>query len=278
MSYNRNEQFANLEREERRNSRRNSLPPPVVQQPQSVLFSFERIKALSPFLQKLLRELSSKYGKIKCSITNTDQKLYTLEQYRLMNSLPKHMHFQQKFVNNLEDMEAKTNMINHLLKVEMTKLTTIKTDMEAKYNDMYADLESYFAEGTSYRKQLEEVKPFLSLMIEDQYHLLQLKMSKDRIRKEEKERKFLEKKERDEEPIEVTHKDISKLLNQIEKLKIEQRKISKNVNGKVGRDPKKNSTLPKNAKSKAEKKPGDKKKKDSKGNGKRKNTSIKRRY
>jgi hypothetical protein len=280
MSYSRKEQMDNLDREERREERKkvrfetnNSQPEPS-KPPDSGLYMLDKIKKLSPYLQKLLKELSIKFAKLKCTTSNIDQRLYVIDQHRIQGALPKHMHSQQKFVNNLIDMDTKNNMILHLLQIETTKLNEIKMDIDAKINDMYPELESFLAEGSTYHNHIEELKPLLNFFVDDEYHTMQLKMFRDKAKKDEKQQKFLAKKEQEDEPVEVSKKDINKLLKEIQNLKIQQKKLlTKNVQGK---ETKKKAALPKDKKQ-GEKKVQNKSTKGSNTNGKKKSTSIKRR-
>jgi hypothetical protein len=273
--------MSNLEREERRQNRRESESSNSTSKlSTSDLYSFEKIKNLAPFVQQLLKELSLKYAKIKCSISNIEEKIYVLDQHRLQGSLPNNMKFQQKFVNNLEDMNTKTSIVNHLLQVETSKLTELKQDLQGKYDDMITELETYMNEGTTYHKHQAQIKSLLNMMLENQYHMMQLKMHKDKQKKEEKARKFAEKKEREEALVEVSNKEISKIVKELASLKIAQnqmRKSAKNVQGKARAQTKKNPTLPK-TNSSGEKKVKEKQSKGSNTNGKKKGTSIKRQY
>jgi hypothetical protein len=274
--------MANLDREDRRQQRRNSIelksrPATTVSPPVSDLYSFEKIKNLPPYLQKLLKELATKYAKIRCSIHNLENKLYTIEQNLLQGVLPQYMHFQQKFVNSLEDMNTKTNMIKHLLDTETNKLKTIRNDFQAKYDDRFTEFESFLSDESMYKKHLNELKPLLTILVDDNFHSMQLKAYKDTQKKQAKLQQFMEKKERDEEPTEVSTKDLRKLMKEIETLKINQKNLTKNVKGKEGKNTKKKPTLPKPKKS-GEKKASNKSTKPSNTNGKKQNTSIKRRH
>jgi hypothetical protein len=113
-------------------------------------------------------------------------------------------------------------------------------------------------------------------MVENHYHIMKMKMYKDQQKKEAKAQKFLEKKEREEETVEVKGKDIKKLLKEIENLKLKHKALSKNVQGKKDH-PKKRSSLPKDKKADPKKTKGNSTK-GSNTNGRKKSTSIKRQY
>jgi hypothetical protein len=280
MSYSRREQMLNLDREDRRETRRLSNPQlSIHNQPNSEpngLHLFEKIHTLAPFLKQLLIELGTKYAKIQCSISNIETKTNLLNEHKQNITLPDYMHHQQKFVNTIESMDTKNEMILHILTMELNKLDTVKANLLAKSNDKYLELQSHLKDGTTFKTNLNELKKYFDASIENSFHTMQLKMFKDIQRKEEKHKKFLEKKERDNAEITVKAKDIKNLLKQIEQLKLQQKQLAKNVNGKTG-NKKKRTALPKKKMEvklkgpKVTRKP----RKSLKSNGKKKGTTSK---
>lgn len=268
--------MANLNRQDERLGR-----PPVSSTVNSIspaIHLLEKFTTLAPFLQSLLKELATKYAKIRCAVANVQEKIIILNENSRNVTLPRHMNMQQKFINSLDNMDTKTEMIQHILNLEKQKCETILTDLQAKYNDHFIEMESYLDTNMAYKKNIDTIKPFLTAMIENNYHTMKLKMFKDKQKRDAKHEKFMKKKEEDESEVTVKAKDIKRLLNEIQELKINQAKLLKKVNGKGEKHkPKKMAPLPnqQKAKPKNAKKPSGGKSNKSRNNGRTKNSSKK---
>lgn len=270
--------MANIERSERRDQRLTSNNTTVLNTT-SGLHLFEKIHTLAPFLKQLLLELGTKYAKIKCSISNIHDKLTILEEHKRNITLPSNMHHQQKFINSIENMDTKTEMINHLLSIEITKLQTIRENLLAKQNDRCIELQSHLDEGTSFQSNIETLKKYFEASIENSYHSMKLKMFKDKQKHDEKQKRFEENKEKENAEVTIKAKDIKKLLKEIESLKLQQKRLSKNVKGKTTQK-KKSTVLPKKpvaTKAKG-RKTLNKSKKGTNTNGKKKSSARNQRH
>jgi hypothetical protein len=270
----------NLQRQDARMDR-HYTPSQKIPSPSEILSPFTKMKDYAPFLRTIMENLATKYAKIRCSIVNYTSKEQMWDDYQRNICLPPYMKAQQNFINSIENMDTKSDMIIHIITQEKSNLKIRKTELVNTFDDRYVDLESYLEDGSSYRKILPELKTCLDAIIENHYHKMRLKMNIDINKKAAKKTKFEEKKEKDNAEITITAKAVNKILQDIKALKLVNQKLSKNLQGRIKTDTKKKLVLPKKKLNTKSKKPTEKKsaspkpKKGSKKNGRNPNTSKK---
>lgn len=198
---------------------------------------------MPPAIVKAIKAFARKYAALDCSVSNHQAKVTELEAHERDGTIPKHLQFKMKklFVGENEG-EIRTMVIKNLITTEINeikaKIELNQVTFNGRLATLQAELGPILVNANLRIQDAADLKLQLDYEINSFKAQFLIKKQEDEAKKAEKQRKFLEYKERMDLAAELTKRDVSKankvianLAKEVKQLKVSLSKVKGNVRG-----------------------------------------------